>query len=293
VEVSVLEAGLGMFDTYGAELVAGRALSARDLGAARGVVVNRTFVKELLGSPAASVETERALGLRFHYAQEATPPSGTTPPDWYQIVGVVRDFPSFSPAPGAEGAPTVYHPAAPGELHPVTLSVRFGGTIPAGFIDRVRQIGAEVDPALQLRRVVPLSSFYDELRAIWRYLAWGIGLVTLSVLLLSAAGIYAMMSFTVAQRTREIGIRAALGAHPRRLLLSIFGRVLRQLAFGVLVGSLLAGAVSALAGLSLGRVAALLVVVAVVMLAVGLLAAWGPARRSLRIQAIQALRVDA
>ena len=82
---------------------------------------------------------------------------------------------------------------------------------------------------------VPLSTFYDDVRSFWRYLAWGIGLVTMSVLLLSAAGIHALMSFTVAQRTREIGIRAALGAHPRRLLLGVFGRALRQLALGVLI----------------------------------------------------------
>ena len=57
------------------------------------------------------------------------------------------------------------------------LSVRVAGSIPAGFIERFREIGAEVDPALQLRRVVPLSTFYNDVRSVWRYLAWGIGLV--------------------------------------------------------------------------------------------------------------------
>ena len=59
------------------------------------------------------------------------------------------------------------------------------------------------------------------------------------MLLLSAAGVQALMSFTIAQRTREIGIRSALGAPPRQLLLGIFGRAMRQLGIGVLVGSLL------------------------------------------------------
>ena len=126
----------------------------------------------------------------------------------------------------------------------------------------------------------------------WRYLAWGIGLVTLSVLLLSAAGIYALMSFTVAQRTREIGVRVALGAHPRRLLVSIFGRVLRQLALGLLVGSLISGGLFASAGLGIDIAAPLLVAVAAIMLAVGVVAAIGPARRGLRIQSSEALRAD-
>ena len=113
------------------------------------------------------------------------------------------------------------------------------------------------------------------------------------MLLLSAAGIYALMSFTVAQRTREIGIRIALGAHPRRILLSIFGRVMRQLALGVLVGSLVVGrAVFKRRLRPRTRDRSLLLAVAALMLIVGLLAALGPARRSLRIQAIEALRAD-
>jgi putative ABC transport system permease protein len=293
LEVSTLDVGLDMFETYSAEILAGRAFNAGDPGAAHSVIVNRTFVRKFLDPSTTPIENRSALGLRFRYSRARTQqPGAQGPQEWYQIVGVVRDFPSFSPAPGSEGEPTVYHPAAPGDLHPVALSVRFNGNVPAGFIERFREISAGVDPALQLRRVMPLSEFYGQLRSLWRHLAWGIGLVTTSVLLLSAAGIYALMSFTVAQRTREIGIRAALGAHPRRLLLSIFGRVLRQLALGVLVGSLLSGALVSIAGFGPERAAGLLLAVAALMLVVGLLAALGPARRSLRIQVMEALRTD-
>ena len=301
-DVSALDVDLRMFDVYGAEIFAGRGFRAGDLGAAHAVIVNRAFEQELLGPSTAltvhpengrGMENPGALGLRFRYVRGRSERLGPeAPQEWYQIVGVVRDFPSLSPAPGSDGQPTVYHPAAPGDIHPVILSMRFNGRIPAGVADRVRSIGAEVDPSLQLRRVMPLSDFYGEVRSFWRYLSWGIGLVTASVLLLSAAGIYALMSFTVARRTREIGIRAALGAHPRRLLLNIFGRVMRQLAIGVLAGSLLSGAVFSNLGVSLGRATALLLAVATLMLIVGVLAALGPARRSLRIQAIDALRTD-
>ena len=113
-----------------------------------------------------------------------------------------------------------------------------------------------------------------------------------TVLLLSAAGIYALMSFTVAQRTREIGIRTALGAQPRRVLLNVFSRAMWQVAAGVVVGSLLSGAAFAAIGLDLSSAAPLLLTVGAIMISVGLLAAFGPARRVLRIQAIEALRAD-
>jgi hypothetical protein len=152
--------------------------------------------------------------------------------------------------------------------------------------------GSSSRPALQLRRAGRLAQFYDEQRALWRHMAWALAGLTASVLLLSAAGIYALMSFTVAQRTREIGIRAALGAAPHRLLFSIVGRVMRQLALGLLLGSLLSGAVFLSTDLGVGRASVILLTVAAMMTIVGLLAALGPARRGLRIQASEALRAE-
>lgn len=124
--------------------------------------------------------------------------------------------------------------------------------------------------------------------------ALGIALVTLSVLLFAGAGLYALMSFAVSQRQPEIGIRAALGAHPRRILLTIFSRALAQLAIGIVLG-LLPWAVFALSDgeLLAGRAAVLLPAVAAFMLIVGLLAAIGPARRGLRVQPTEALKADA
>ena len=121
-----------------------------------------------------------------------------------------------------------------------------------------------------------------------------VGLATISVLLLSAAGISAMMSFAVTQRRREIGIRTALGASRREVLASIFWRSSRQLGIGILIGA--AGAVL-LDRLTdgdwlFGQVGPLLAFVAAVMLVSGLLATLGPARRALRIEPTEALRED-
>ena len=123
-------------------------------------------------------------------------------------------------------------------------------------------------------------------------LVLGLGVITMSVLLLSAAGIYAMMSFTVAQRRREIGIRTALGADRRRILGSIFARALVQLGIGVAAGLTVAALLISLDDREVigTHGAILLSTVAGIMMTVGLLAAIGPARRGLRISPTEALK---
>jgi putative ABC transport system permease protein len=156
-------------------------------------------------------------------------------------------------------------------------------------VERLRQVTAGVDPGLWMVPR-PLGALYQDREM--RLMGLMLGLVILSALLLSAAGIYALMSFTVSQRRREIGIRAALGADPRRILGSIFSRAVRQLGVGVGVG-LAAVALLDVAmdgGVLYGRGAVLLPGVCVLMMAAGLLATLGPARRGLRIQPMDALR---
>ena len=282
--VDVLEVALNLFDVYDAPVREGRRFGPADLGRANVVIVNRAFARELLAPGA-------ALGARFRYVAPYERP-GTSPDIAYEVIGVVEDFPGFPPEPGSEGQPTVYHPAAPGDVHPLTLTVRFHGGIPDGFLNRFRTLGASADGGLQIREAVPLTFFYGQLRNVWRSLAWSVGLVTLSVLLLSAAGIYALMSFTVAQRSREIAIRAALGASPRHLVLSVFDRAARQLGLGLLAGSLLSAGVFTNTSFTAGEAATLTLLVAALMAAIGLGAAIGPARRGLRIDGSEALKAD-
>ena len=123
--------------------------------------------------------------------------------------------------------------------------------------------------------------------------AGGFDLVILSVLLLSTAGIFSLMSFDVTQRRREIGIRSALGANQRRVLAGVMARSVKQLGIGVMVGLSVLAAVPPMEldfGVGVERDMRLIIGVAVLMVTVGLLAAAGPVRRGLRIQPSEALR---
>lgn len=288
LEVAYLRADINLFEVFGAKTLVGRAFDVGDVDREiKPVVVNRTFAQRFLGNAT-------RLGQRFHYPPVVAPADAepTAPIEWYEVVGIVEDFPTFAPPPGRVPTARVYHPAAPGDIRPVTISVRLDGTTPSQFVGRFREISAEVDPELQLRRVMPLPELYGTLRSLWRFIALGFGLVTSSVLGLSAAGVYALMSFTVAQRTREIGIRAALGAQPRRILAGIFARAVRQLAAGLVVGSVLSAALLSNTDLAVPQATLLLLSVAALMLATGLVAAIGPARRGLRVQPSVTLRAE-
>ena len=133
---------------------------------------------------------------------------------------------------------------------------------------------------------------WDNSQRFTRLIVTAIIVVMTSVLLLSAAGIYAMMSFTVERRRREIGIRAALGADTRRILAGIFRRAATQLAAGVALGLTVAATLDWLGdGMFTGGNTLVLVPgVVAVMTVVGLAAAVVPARRGLAVQPVEALR---
>jgi ABC-type antimicrobial peptide transport system permease subunit len=165
---------------------------------------------------------------------------------------------------------------------------------PRAFGPRLRAVAAAIDPALRLDQIIPMAELSQtaiEFVEFWFQLTV---LVSAVAVVLSLAGIYAVMSFTVARRTREIGIRVALGANARRVVASIFRRPLTQVGVGVVVGGTLAGLL-VLASTSSGvssRGVALLVAYAVFMLGVCLLACIVPTRRALGIEPTEALRAE-
>ena len=282
--------GSRYFELYGARVLTGRGFEARDVGAeATAVIVNQAFVRRVLGGG-------DALGRRVRHAAPPRTTQGEVPAPsrWFEIVGVVEDLQENRFDPDLV-RPALYYPVAPSQLGSMVLEVRLRGTTPADFAPRLRALGVAVDPTLRLGTTFSRADFERQAQLAVQLVALVIGLVLLSVFLLSAAGVYALTSFTVTRRRREIGIRCALGGHPRQVLRSIFGRVARQIALGLVVGIVAAAALDRITGGELmgGRAGILLPVFGVMMTVVALLAALGPARRGLRIEPTEALRADA
>jgi ABC-type antimicrobial peptide transport system permease subunit len=277
---------LDFFDALEVPVLAGRGLQPGDMEADQ-IIVNRTLATRLFGA-------ESALGHRIRYVGRSreAPAGHLVLGRWYVIVGIVPDFPAYGTL--EEGAAMLYHPVEATQLYPAILSVRVRGSNPASFAGRLREVSAAVDPNLQLRNVSTTEEAVRREQGLVRLIGMTLVVVMGSVIVLSAAGIYALMSFTVARRRKEIGIRAALGAEPSRILWSIFSRALVQLAVGAALGLLGAvGLEQVLEGeMFQGHGAVILPAVAVLMTVVGLLAAVGPARRGLRIQPTEALRAE-
>jgi predicted permease len=281
------------FEVFNVPVLAGRPFQTGDLGAAASsVIVNQSFAQQISGD---ANPVGRRIRLREGYPSGGVmrTPAGMELERWYEIVGVVGDLPSSPLVPGQTQA-RLYHALAPGQAYPMKLALRIRGAAPESFVPRLREITATLDPTLQLEEVIPLDQSLGRLQGGMRIGALVLGLITLSVLLLSAAGIYALMSFTVTQRRKEIGIRTALGADPRRILGGIFSRALGQLAVGALVGLAAAALLdrSTAGEITGGHGAIVLPAVVALMLTVGLLAALGPARRGLRVQPMDALREE-
>ena len=275
----------GFFEAFDAPVIAGRAFHAGDLEPGRdAVIVNQSFVRQVLGGRDPIGRRVQEVREPGQSAQPGQPPART-----YQIVGVVRDLGMSSEGPDRNAG--LYRPATPAGDE-MRVVVRVVGGAPSALAPRLRAIALAVDPAVHVDEVLPLDEVGRSERMGMRLLAATIGLFAMAALLLSSTGIYAMMAFTVSQRTREIGIRAALGAHPGRIVGAIFARALRQLAAGAVVGAVGATLI-VYTGLS-DQLAQdgpwLMLAVAALVIAVGLAACAVPARRALRIQPTEALR---
>jgi predicted permease len=266
----------GYHETFGARVLAGRALQAADAGAPNGpVVVNETFVRVVGSNPVGA----RVRTLQRGSQRELGP--------WHEIVGVVSDLWTF-PADWS-GAAYIYRAASAAELDPVVVAVRVAGNA-APLAPRVAALARQGDAGLQLRDIITLEEIVAQRQKPEVFGGVVIGSILLTAVVFSAAGLYALMAVAVARRTREIGIRVALGASRRRVLGSIFARAGRQLGGGIVAGNSL---ILLLAWRADSLTVDLLVssaITSVIMAVVGVLACAAPARRALRVQPTEALR---
>ena len=281
--VNVAQVDVGFFEALGQPILNGRGFDAADLGERRtAVVVNTSFVERVLGG-------RNPIGLRIRYWS----PERESGPWSYEIVGVVGRLGMNALHPDVDEG--IYHVAAPGELHPLTFAVRVPGD-PQRFTPRLRSIVAEIDAEALVRDPMTLANVPDPNRHVLQMSTYLVVLLAVIAMVLAAACLYALMSFTVTERRRESAIRVALGAQRASIVITIGRRVLFQLGVGVVIGAVLSAGLLSLFGSTEGGVfrtanwPASVGAIAALMIAVGMLACVKPTLRAIRIQPAEALK---
>ena len=278
-QVSSASVALDFFDVLDTPILSGRAFHSGDLQpGARTVIVNQSFGQVVLGGA-------NPIGRRLRYRdseQQTGAPSANQP--WYQVVGVVRDL-AIDPEERGSRRARIYHPLVPGGSYPVRIAVHTTGD-PLLFASRLRSIAREVDPTLQISEIARFDQVAAASARTMTLLFWLFLALAVVVVLLSLTGIYAVLSFTASQRTREVGIRVALGGRRRHVIAAVFRRPLMQIGLGILIGLVIADRISD------GNMVRVIAVYGCVVVAIAALATLGPVRRALRIQPINALRAD-
>jgi putative ABC transport system permease protein len=301
-EATVAAVDPSYFEVLNAPVLAGRAFTAADaVAGTRVAIVDQGFVDQIL-------QGRNALGqqVRFRYPAPSLrrwgPGSSDDPKpgDWYEVIGVVRELGVGAPTQRGRAA-GFYIPATPDLFDQIHMMVHVRGGDPMTLAGQVRDAAMAVDPSLRLVNVQRANDANNDI--LWVTRLWLRLTVVLSslALLLSLAGIFAVLSFTVARRTREIGVRVALGASRQRVIVATFRRPLLQVTLGVVVGIAIILTAATLirntefpgseSELTL-QAMAMIVGYGIVMLGVCMLACVVPTRRALAIEPTVALRTE-
>ena len=275
----------GYLDALGVQLVRGRWLGPDDgLPGSEVAVVNERFVEVHLegGDP---------LGRRVRFVPAA---ADTLEVAWLTIVGVIPNIRQRA-IEELETDPVAYMPLRSNPLRSVSLMVRTSAD-PGSATPLLREVMGAVQPDLPLFNIMTMDQLLAERRFIFRVFGLMFSVFAGIALVLSAVGLYSVTTHSVTQRTQEIGIRVAHGAHPRQVTWLVLRRALVQLGIGLPVGLLGAAAVgqllqsvvvqtSATDPLLLGAIVLVLAVVAVVACII-------PAQRAARLDPMVAFRVE-
>ena len=273
----------GFLESIGGRTVAGRLFTSRDYaaGAAPVAIVNQQFVTRFFdgGSP---------LGRRVKLL--AADAGGTEP--WREIVGVVPDL-GMSAGDRSRGA-GIYVPL-PARTSDLSVAIRSAGN-PSTLAGPLRRLVAGIDPSADVGGIRLLEEVGREQRSFLSGMASAMVALGAIALLLATVSIYALLSFLVTRRTREIGIRVALGARRSHVLTMVAGRTFALVALGGVVGTALGVSIAGFQSVMLIRMPDLgIATPSFVLAALGaasIAAAWLPAERALSIRPAQALNSD-
>jgi putative ABC transport system permease protein len=279
-EANLRDVSAGYFRTMGIPLINGRHLSERDNAGAPGVViVNQTLARRVFPNG-------NAVGRRIIFTGDNRTP--------IEIVGVVGD--EKVNGPDARTTPVVYYPFLQIPSRFTNLIVRAPDA--AGLAAAIRQEGLALEPELTFIGGMTIERLMENLPATFarRYPAFLIGIFAVIALALAAVGIYGVISYSVGQRTREIGLRMALGAHRRDVLKLVLKQGMTLAATGVAIGLAAAfGLTRLMTGLLFGVDATDPLTfsgIAALLLLVALLSCYIPARRATKIDPMVALRCE-
>jgi len=277
----------GLFAALRTPLIAGRDFTQHDtVDAPPVVIVNQALARQYWGNGS-------PIGQKLSASSGGFGPLGSILVKQPEIVGIVSDISYSSLSKTAE--PAIYFSSLQAPFYRVTLVVRTDASLaPEALIGSVRRGLAEVDAGLPLAHVRTMTEQVADSLAQPRFQTLVLAAFSGLALLLGSIGIYGLLSYGVASRTREIGIRAALGGRPGDIQRLILGQGLRMVLAGVIVGLGFSFAAGRLAKSLLFHVKpadpGTYAAVALLLAAVGLVASYLPARLASRIDPGIALR---
>ena len=266
------------FRVMGTRLVAGRFFDEHDAGAGRRIIVDTTLA-------ARAWPEENPVGKRLQVA-----PTGSPQP-FAEVIGVVEHVRAHDLSRAVR--PQIYSPAGPAGRMDVVI--RTSGD-PSALTSAVRDTMRELDPDVPVDRLRPMTTYTSAALAETRLSLLLMSLFGAAALMLSSVGIYGVFSYVVGQRTREIGIRMALGQEPGQIRNLVLREAVRLIAVGTLIG------IAAASVLTRGAAALLFQVrpwdpytfsaMAALLIVVALAGCWVPARRATAVNPLVALKLD-